>query len=79
MRGDNYLTEEYEANVYKLADSCPEYREEEIREKFVKECQRFDETFDQETPLSAVRRLAWRQTKHKVERTVVHQDEELFG
>ena len=69
MRRGKYLNEEYRQKIRSFLDGNPELSNEVIESRYVRECEQFDEAFQDGTPLAAIRRLAWVQTKHKLKRS----------
>ena len=69
MRRGEYLNEEYRQKIRSFRDGNSGLSAEAVENHYVRECQQIDEAFRDGTSLSSIRRLAWVQTKHKLERS----------
>lgn len=72
-RDAKYVTEEYQENIEAYAALYPEYDADTITEVFRHDCRNFDDIFVEDS-LTRVRSVAWKQTKHRLDRDNIPDD-----
>ncbi len=62
---DKYLTSKYEAAITEFIDAHPEKNlsSEAVGDAYIEACRQFEDQFTDDTPLEAIRRVAFRQMK----------------
>ncbi len=68
-----YLTEEYEEAIDEYATNLPDYETPLITAVFLHDCRNLDEIFVVDS-LPRVRRVAWQQTKHRLETDAIPEE-----
>jgi len=63
MNDSKYLNQKYKNEISSVSESCPEVSTDTITEFYTRQCEKFEELFRDDAPLSAVRNSAWSQTE----------------